>query len=33
VNRTPTVIVGTSKIVGDITSDQLKSMLQYSLNE
>ena len=33
VNRTPTVIVGTSKIVGDITADQLKSRLQYSLNE
>jgi hypothetical protein len=33
VNKTPTVIVGTSKIAGDLTADQLKSRLQSSLNE
>jgi hypothetical protein len=33
VYRTPTIIVGTSRIEGDLTADLLKSKLQGCLNE
>jgi hypothetical protein len=33
VSKTPTIIVGTSRIEGDLASDLLKSKLQSCLNE